>query len=151
MDAQQYLTERVQDQIDWHNRKSAANQRNYKQLQVIVIASSALLPLLAGFQSTTPQLGYAIGAIGVVIAVLTGVASLYRFQELWVDYRMTAEALTQEKYRFLTQSSPYDKDASLAQLVQRVEAVLSHQNSQWQQVAKGKSGEKGTIETGAEE
>ena len=143
MDADQYLTERVQDQIDWHNRKSTWNQRNFKRLQIVVILSSALLPLLAGLQSaageSAAKYGLTIGIIGVIVAVLTGIASLYRFQELWVDYRLTAEALTQEKYRYLTGTAPYDSGDGLQLLVERVESILSEQNSQWQQVAKAKS------------
>ena len=71
--------------------------------------------------------------------MVTGVISLFRFQELWVDYRLTAETLQQEKYRFLTGVAPYDTEGALAVLVDRVESVLAEQNAQWQQVAQ-KSG-----------
>ncbi len=134
MDAEQYLAERVQDQIDWHDAKSSANQRSFKALQVVIIVASALIPLLAGFEDRAGGLTYAIGAIGVLVAVLTGVVSLYRFNELWIDYRLTAEALSQEKFRYLTRTAPYHEGDLLSTLVQRVEAILSDQRSQWQQV-----------------
>ncbi len=81
---------------------------------------------------------WAIGALGILVAVVTGVISLYRYQELWVDYRLTAETLQQEKYRFLTGVPPYDTEPAMAVLVDRVESVLSEQNSQWQQLTKEK-------------
>ena len=136
MDADQYLAERVQDQIDWHSKKSSANQRNFKRLQVVIIIASALLPLLAGFQGDSYDLRLVIGGIGVLVAILTGLLSLYRFQDLWVEYRLTAESLTQEKYRFLTGAPPYDSGDTLGALVERVESILSDQNSQWQHIAK---------------
>ncbi len=136
MNASEYLEQRLQNQIDWHERKSGWNQRWFKRLQIVVITSGALLPLLAGLQAAqVPGMSYAIGALGVIVAIVTGVLGLYRFQELWIDYRLTAESLNQEKYRFVTGSPPYDVADSLAALVERVEGILAEQNSQWQQVA----------------
>ena len=139
MDADNYLEERLQSQIDWHEAKSGWNQRMFKRLQVVIIVAGALLPFLAGFQDQLPGTAWAIGGLGVLVAVVTGVISLFRFQELWVDYRLTAETLQQEKYRFLTGVAPYDTEGALAVLVDRVESVLAEQNAQWQQVAQ-KSG-----------
>ncbi len=134
MDAEQYLAERVQDQIDWHSAKAAANQRAFKWLQVIVIVAGALLPLLAGLEDAASGLTWVMGGIGVLIAALTGIAGLYRFNELWVEYRLTAESLSQEKYRFLTATAPYHEGDTKATLVERVEAILSDQNAQWQKI-----------------
>ena len=136
MNAESYLEERLQAQIDWHEGKSGWNQRWFKRLQIVIIVAGSLLPFLAGFQRQYAAMSWAIGALGVLVAVVTGVISLYRFQELWVDYRLTAENLQQEKYRFLTRVPPYDGDGALALLVDRVESVLAEQNAQWQQVAR---------------
>ncbi len=136
MDAETYLEQRLQSQIDWHERKSSWNQRMFKRSQIVVIVAGALLPLMAGFQQAFPWMSWAIGLIGVLVAVVTGLISLYRFQELWVDYRLTAEILQQEKFRFLTGVPPYDTEAPLSVLVDRVESVLTEQNAQWQQVAR---------------
>lgn len=138
MDAETYLEERLQSQIDWHEAKSSWNQRMFKRSQSLVIVAGALLPLLAGFQESFAWMSWAIGLIGVLVAVVTGVISLYRFQELWVDYRLTAETLQQERFRFLTRVPPYDAEAPLAVLVDRVESVLAEQNAQWQPVASEK-------------
>lgn len=142
MNATEYVKQRLQDQIDWHEAKSGWNQRWFKRLQLVVIAAGALLPLLAGLQAAeVPGMSYAVGALGVVVAIVTGTLGLYRFQELWIDYRLTAEALNQEKYRFVTGSPPYDVAESLPILVERVEAILAEQNSQWQQVAQAAAAE----------
>ncbi len=143
MDADQYLAERVQDQIDWHSDKSSANQRSFKQLQVLIIVATALLPLLAGLEDRADELTYAIGAIGVLVAIVTGVVNLFRFNELWIDYRLTAAALTQEKFLYLTRAAPYHEGDLLGTLVQRVEAILSEQRSQWQQIVGGDTPSKG--------
>ena len=71
------------------------------------------------------------GAMGVAVAAIGGLLSLYRFQEKWVEYRITAENLKREKYFFLTATAPYDADDKFQILVTRVEAILAAENVQW--------------------
>ena len=47
--------------------------------------------------------------------------------------RAAAESLRKEKFLFLTQTEPYDKDDAFHLLVQRVEALLSKENTDWAQ------------------
>ena len=51
----------------------------------------------------------------------------------WIEYRATAESLRKEKFLFLAQTEPYDKDDAFDLLVQRVEALLSNKNTDWAQ------------------
>ncbi len=71
------------------------------------------------------------GAMGVAVAAIGGLLSLYRFQEKWVGYRVTAENLKREKYFFLTGTAPYDGDDKFQTLVTRVETILAAENVQW--------------------
>ena len=65
-----------------------------------------------------------------MIASLLGLLNL---QEHWIEYRATAESLRREKFLFLTQTEPYDKDDAFHLLVQRVEALSSKENAEWAQ------------------
>jgi hypothetical protein len=138
MDAEQYLKDRVDDQIDWHDRKSQWNQRCFKRLQLAIIVSGALIPLISivntGLEYTQK---IAVAVLGVAVAIATGILTLYRFQEVWIDYRLTAESLRSEKFRFQTKVAPYDGPNADSLLVHRAEAILSHQNVQWQQLQQG--------------
>jgi Protein of unknown function (DUF4231) len=61
----------------------------------------------------------------------------------WIEYRATAESLKKEKFLFLTQTDPYDKDDAFHLLVERVEALLSKENTEWlQSVMKPSKAEK---------
>ena len=42
-------------------------------------------------------------------------------QEHWIEYRATAESLRKEKFLFLAQTEPYDKDDAFDLLVKRVD------------------------------
>lgn len=135
-----YLKQRVDEQIRWHSDKSQACQAAYKRLRVLEITAAALIPFLTGMGDKIPNGTWLIGALGVAIAMSTAIGTLYRHHENWIQYRMTAEALNQEKYLFVTRSGVYqDAGAAFALLVQRVETLLGGQTSQWSQTRLHKS------------
>jgi hypothetical protein len=76
------------------------------------------------------------GAMGVAIALIAGLVTLYKFQENWVEYRATAETLKHEKYLYLTQSAPYDGNNAFHLLVATAESAMSKENADWSQVFK---------------
>ena len=69
--------------------------------------------------------------IGLGVAVIAGVLGLYRFQEIWTEYRATAESLKQERFLYLTRTAPYNDDNAFQLLVSRVETVLSSERTGW--------------------
>ena len=78
------------------------------------------------------------GAMGVAVAAIGGLLSLYRFQEKWVEYRVTAENLKREKFFYLTGTAPYDVNNKLQTFVTRVEAILAVENMQWAEATSAK-------------
>jgi hypothetical protein len=106
----EYFEQRLDDQINGYDRKSSTNQTSYKRLRLIEIVAAASIPLLAGFAQGPWYIGVSIGVVGLIVAVLAGVVSLYRFQENWNDYRASAESLKQEKYLYLARAEPYNGD-----------------------------------------
>jgi len=129
----EYLKQRLDDQINWYGEKSLANQAAYKRLRLIEIIAAASIPLLAGYSHDYWYVGITIGVIGLIVAVLAGIVSLYRFQENWSEYRAVAESLKQEKYLYLARAEPYDGDQPFELLVQRVEALLKSETTGWAQ------------------
>ena len=139
MNEEEYLKNRLDDQIDWYDRKSSKNQKNYKLFQLILILSAAAIPLLSGYlgqEGTTKYLPYIIGVLGFLVAIITAILSLYKFQENWTAYRTTCESLRQEKYLYLTKTDPYKGKSALNLLVQRVEMLISKENSSWAEIMK---------------
>ena len=130
---EEYVDQRLSDQIGWYDRKSTTNQRWFKLLRFAEIVAAATIPFLSGFAGNSFQIKIAIGALGVLVAVLASLLGLLQLQERWIKYRATAESLRKEKFLFLTQTQPYDKDDAFHLLVQRVEALLSKENTEWTQ------------------
>jgi len=134
MKEDQYLKERVDDQFDWLDRKSVWNQKRYKRLRTIVLVVSVLIPLLSGWIGKLPELSYAVGIGGVIIAICEGLISLHKYQDNWTAYRATAEALKRERLFYLTKTGPYwKKEQPFPTFVQRVETLLGAENEEWRE------------------
>src|SRR5580765_4723475 len=59
------IIERLEDQLDWYDRKSLANQRAYKRIKVVEILAAETIPLLAAVGR--PQISMVTGGLGVLI------------------------------------------------------------------------------------
>lgn len=132
MNQEQYIQERLDDQIDWYDSKSVGNQQWFKGLQVFVIVASASIPFIIGYfgdESNAPK--FVIGVLGIAIAAITAVLGIYKFQENWLEYRTTCESLRHEKYLFLTGAAPYNVEDPFHLLVDRVEGLISNENTNW--------------------
>ena len=133
----EYLTQRVDDQIDWYDRKSLWNQRWFKRLRVVEIAAAALIPFLTAVPaSALPEkwdMKYFIGALGVLITVVAGILALFQFQERWTEYRATCESLKKERFLFLTRADPYNVGDGFSMFVQKAETLISKENTNWAQ------------------
>ena len=99
---EEYVEQRLTDQISWYDRKSSTNQRWFKWLRFAEIVAAATIPFLSGFAGDSFSIKIAIGALGVFVAVLASLLGLLHLQEHWIEYRATAESLTREKFLFLT-------------------------------------------------
>ena len=134
-----YMKERVDDQINWLDGKSGKNQKFYKRLRLIVIILSVLIPFATGYidhweGNIDEILKFSIGISGVIIAAIEGIQSLFKYQDNWVSYRVTAETLKQEKMLYLTKSGIYaNNKTNFQSFVTRIEGILNGENQQWLQ------------------
>ena len=138
MDQKTYLTTRVDNQINWYNKRSTTNQNRYKLLKAIIIIVSVSIPVLAGMITGEDDwLKILVGVFGVIIAGIEGILSLFKFQDLWLQYRLVAEMLEREKVIFLTQSGPYEQNPSAFNLfVTRAESIMVNENQSWSESQK---------------
>lgn len=132
MNEEEYIKNRIDDQIDWYNRKGKINKQYHLRSKGIVIFFSSVITLLSGFDLKGKDV--ILGILGSLIATITGIASLNKYQEKWSEYRISCEDLQQEKFLFLTRSGPYDDNPeSFKLLVSRVENLLNKEHSRWSQ------------------
>jgi len=133
MDETEYLKNRLDKQINWYEDKSAINKRQYQASQFLLLILAALITLSPLFAKKSTYLLILVPIMGALIALITGVLRIYKYQENWTTYRTTAELLKYEKYMFMTKTKPYDGASAYNILVQRVEGLISNENTEWMQ------------------
>ena len=146
MDTDEYIAQRLDDQIEWYDKKSLHNQRWHKILRVFEIVGAALIPFATAVLAPEPlSTRIAIGGLGVVVTVVAATLDLFRFQVQWIEYRTTCETLKKEKFLFLTASEPYLRRSgdNLQLLVQRVETLIANENTNWGQGIRQRGKEEG--------
>ena len=134
MKEEEYLKQRVEDQINWYNKKSSTNKNYHNYLKFCEIIFALSIPLLAGFvTSENDFLKYSIGILGFLVAGIAGVMNQFQFKDKWTEYRTVSESLKQEKYLFQTKTTIYNSDNSFEIFVERVENLISKENTNWVQ------------------
>lgn len=133
MTEEEYLKTRVDDQINWYNKKSGINKNYHLRSKTLIIIFSALIPFATGYISYNDiWINYVIATLGVLTGILTGLSGLFKFQEKWNEYRVTSEALLHERYLFQTNAGSYSTHKEPFKLfVFRVENLINKEISSW--------------------
>lgn len=129
---EEYVDKRLQEQIDWYSNKSTTNKKYNYFLKSLILIISTSIPVISGFITLSEgKVRLILGCLGAIIAILTGLVSLFKFQEKWTNYRTTSEILKHEKFLFLTKTPPYKEEDSFSILVNKVESIISRENTDW--------------------
>lgn len=131
---EEYIQQRVDNQQDYYSMAAKKAKRNFQVLKAVEITLAALVPFLAASMGpgSMHYMKILVGAIGVTVTILSGMLMLFKFNENWVTYRGTAEALKSEKYYFLSHAGPYKGKHAKALFIERIERILGEENQKWQ-------------------
>ncbi len=133
MEADEYLKKRVDNQIDWYNRASMSAKRKYFTARTLEIVVAAFIPFVLHFWEWEYTRKVA-AFCGVLIVGVNGLLGLYKWGDLWKNYRTTSETLKHHKHLFLAKSSPYDGEDPFNAFVNNAERIISEENSVWNQI-----------------
>ena len=131
MNIETYLTERVDNQIEYFDSKAIKNQKVYKILKVAAIVCNVLTTLAIALALTfMPYLKF----MGIAALVLsTAVLATYQFEEFynfgakWEKFRLVAERIKSEKYLFLNSVGAYssiDTDEKERVFIETIEGII---------------------------
>jgi hypothetical protein len=122
------VLERLDDQLNWYDRKASYNEKRFKIFRITTIVISVSIPLCAAFVPYP----LVTGTLGALIALCEGLQQLNQYHQNWLTYRSTAEALKHEKYLFLSLAGPYaSAENPRTFLAERVESLVSQEHSKW--------------------
>lgn len=130
MNQETYLKNRVDNQIEWYDKKSVYNKRIYYSLSGINVISAACIPL------TNIIVGDSLlsSILGLIIIISTSFLALSKCHENWISYRTVSESLKHEKHLFITNSDSTDQSFNI--FVNNIESLISKENSNWSIVMK---------------
>jgi hypothetical protein len=132
MNEEEYLEQRVLEQINWYDRKSSINKIWFIRLKIFETILALLIPFLTGYITANGmEMKFLVGLIGVIVAVVTNLITLLKFQENWIKYRSTAESLKHERFLYITKAGPYKGQAAFPEFVERFESYISKENTEW--------------------
>ena len=80
---------RLEDQLGYYERTASRSQKSFRVVKVVQLIVAAAVPVTA----TAGASAVVTASIGGLILVLEGVQALFGWQQNWVNYRNTAEAL----------------------------------------------------------
>ncbi len=128
--AESPVWQRLNDQLRWYEDKCTHHRRWFQTLKVMQLVIAAAIPVIAA-AGASAAVG---GALGATIVVLEGLQQLFQFQQNWITYRTTAEALKHEQFLYLAEAGPYAAaPRPLALLAERVEGLMAREHASWAQ------------------
>ncbi|TXD83220.1 DUF4231 domain-containing protein [Subsaximicrobium wynnwilliamsii] len=131
MNQEEYIEQRLDNQIKWYSAKSATNQKKHKYWQVIKIISALLITTLSIVVDKFREITIVIGVLGAFVVFVESFVKIFDYEKLWLQYRTTSERLKREKLLFQTKSKPYHGEDSFALLVQQCEAIMQNEVQGW--------------------
>ena len=138
-----YLEERYYPQIKWYDSKAISNQKIYKIIQWIVIILAAVTPVLVAMVDVEAWVRWVAVAISAIVAIGKSVLKTFKYQENWINYRTTCETLRKEIHYYNASINDYESyNDPMALFVERVEALISRENTLWLKVQKKKADNK---------
>lgn len=136
-----YLNERLDDQINWYDKKSAVQKKYYYWSKGIILTCTASIPVVSVIFRHDSFSAIITAIIAAIATVIEGVLSLTKWHEKWIAYRSNAESLKHEKYSYLTSSGIYSGLSEVNKfhtLVERTENIISNENTNWASLGKRK-------------
>lgn len=141
-----YITERLDGQIQWYSKKAKGAKRVFITLSIIQLSLTAAIPIAAILLDAAPIVfKIIISVLGTVATVITGILNLLKFQESWAKYRIAKESLVSEKISYLFKTDYYrgiaDQKDLESILVANCEEIMRKEREGWYVIPSRKSEE----------
>jgi Protein of unknown function (DUF4231) len=116
-------------QMQWYERKAKEAKVWHLWLKSIEVLAAASIPVVALAPGDTKL---ATAALGAFVTVLEAFQQLFRFRDIWLNYRATAESLRRDLLLHGSGGSPYTDAADANRLLaERVAAATAQENTKW--------------------
>jgi hypothetical protein len=117
----------LETQYAWYRGHARSAGMYYKGLEIAVLVAAALIPVSAVVTDR-----WVTALLGAVVVVLTGLRSIFTWQENWLRFTEAWQQLQFARTRYVHGLPPYDDPATRdATLVQRVQEIQRSETKGW--------------------
>ena len=117
-----YALTLANDSYQWYRDAAIRSRRYYKVSETALIIVAAAIPVSAAI---APGNSIAPAILGSVVVVLSGVRTIFHWQDNYLRFSGAREAVEAERRLYFTGAKPYDdpatRDQLLATMVSRIE------------------------------
>ena len=132
MNLDSYITDRVDDQVEYFDQHARRNQRIYRFLRMTTITCNVLTSLAIALTFAAParyKVYVGLGALVLTMIVLATyqIQEFYNFGAKWEKFRLVAEQIKSEKYLFLNDAGAYcagDTESMKRAFIERIEGII---------------------------
>lgn len=134
MDKKEYIKKRLDSQKKYFSKSSKENKNKYIFFSITKLSISlsiTILSLIFGEHSISSII---ISILAAIITFLDGILLLKKYQENWINYRVTNEQLKKEESYYYTDSEKYfglSEESKFNLFVQCIENIIQNSNQVW--------------------
>ena len=123
--------EKISEQGKWYSERARRNRSRYTALKTTQIVLAAAIPVVSVAAMADVQ-RWISAILGALIGIIEGVIQLGQYQQNWLLYRATREALKREEFLYSAKAGPYAGIPDVDKLyVERSDAIISGENVKW--------------------
>lgn len=137
MSPEEYISERLNDQIKYYDKTANRAKKTYLINRTIIVVAGAVVPVLINIDF--PHDNLITSFFSLLVVLIVSLESVYHNREQWINSRSTSEALRKEYFLYSTKEGPYTKlessqnDAFIL-FVERIEYLIESENNSTLQV-----------------
>ena len=137
MTPQEYMAERLNDQIKYYDKTANLSKKTYLRNRTITVVAGAIVPVLVNVEF--PYDNLVTSFLSLLVVLIVSLEGVYHYREQWINSRSTSEALRKEYFLFSTKEGPYKKiqssqDEAFILFVERIEYLIESENNSTLQV-----------------
>jgi hypothetical protein len=124
-------SETLAQRSEWYGQRAHHNRSVYVLLKGMQIVCAAAIPVVSVAGPANVQ-RWTTATLGALVGIFEGFIQLGQYQQNWLTFRATREALKREEFLFSAKAGPYsgvqDPDTLY---VNRCDAIISGENTKW--------------------
>jgi Protein of unknown function (DUF4231) len=128
-----YAIKLADDSYRWYERASIRSRKAYKLSETITLLIAATVPASAVI---TPDNATVPAILGTTVVVLTGLRSVFHWQDNYLRFSQAREAVNAERRLYHIRAEPYDNSSTRDQnLVRNISRIEQEEMGTWITIA----------------